>query len=54
MHTEKIDVASGMAILQGPVPLKTGVVPFCTLPSLEIHVKSAVGDECAKVDGAPV
>jgi hypothetical protein len=32
-HTKKIDVTSGMAILKGPVPLKTGVVPFCTLPS---------------------
>jgi hypothetical protein len=35
MHNEKIDVTSGMAI-QGLIPLKTGVVPFCTLPSLEI------------------
>jgi hypothetical protein len=38
MHTEKIDVSSCMAILQGPVPLKIGVVTFCTLPLICIHL----------------
>jgi hypothetical protein len=31
-HTEKIVETMGMAILQGPMPLKIGVVSFCTLP----------------------
>jgi hypothetical protein len=38
MHTEKIDVSSGMAILQGPVALKIGVVSFCTLPLICSHL----------------
>jgi hypothetical protein len=41
-HTEKIDETMGMAILSGPIPLKIGVVSFCTLPLVATSQKSCV------------
>jgi hypothetical protein len=38
----KIDVNSGMAILQGHIPLELGVVPFCTLPLVATTQKSCI------------